>query len=224
VSVRPLGRPRAAQGRSRGSSLAAILSAVCRSSLRIRRPTSAVSVWPARSATMQRARTPRSPCAPARSRYGRACRVSRTARSPRVPLPSERPGRQGPERWNRSSARSRPTDGSNASNKEAGPPRSKWRLIAATHNLLKVHRHTLRPQPPEPEANDPDRGCAEPRASTSCRLSTPSREGVALVASVINDAPGSRPGSRRARAPRRAPASWSLVCCASAGSSLVNSR
>ena len=44
----------------------------------------------------------------------------------------------------RSSPRSRRTGGSSASNEEAGrPSRSEWRLIAATHNLLKLHRHTL---------------------------------------------------------------------------------
>ncbi len=44
----------------------------------------------------------------------------------------------------RCSARSKPTDGSTASDEEAGPAvRSEWRLIAASHNLLKLHSHLI---------------------------------------------------------------------------------
>ncbi len=40
-------------------------------------------------------------------------------------------------------ARSRQTGGSSASTKRPGGRSSEWRLIAATHNLLKLYRHSL---------------------------------------------------------------------------------
>jgi hypothetical protein len=89
-----------------------------------------------------------------------------------------------------------PTDRARFKLRGRAAAHSEWRLIAATHNLLKLHRHTWRPPRPDQPRAQPDwrfRGTAHRRPGVCATASrgSGSRQGSAMChwpASALNRA------------------------------------